>query len=290
MGDRVERLRQEALAKVRAGQILDALALYDEALSIAVDDEKRELLTINKADALISVGEAGPEIDALPRIVMRRRNSRHVYLAAYALQYKNRLAGAAERAVFYGQIALRAADEAGQPLWARPVYLELGNAYVADSRFADAEACYLRVLQNADESAENADRDWAFGGALESLGYCKIVRGDVEHGIEMLHEALTYFDTPFEMAETYLDLCYGYLEADDYERARTYGERGLQITEDARHIRNGHYLLGEVAFKLGELELAEHHFDELASLYPEFKNLKPVLYAFDLRGMINLKL
>ena len=74
----VEELRQSALAKVRAGALEEALATYDDAFALAHDDETRELITINKADAMIALERSGPEVQALPTIVMRRRNLRHV--------------------------------------------------------------------------------------------------------------------------------------------------------------------------------------------------------------------
>src|SRR6185295_14399020 len=66
LNNRIETLRQEALAKVRAEELEEALALYDEALGLAKDEEVRELITINKAETLIAVNRGGPEVQALP--------------------------------------------------------------------------------------------------------------------------------------------------------------------------------------------------------------------------------
>ncbi|HWW60608.1 MAG TPA: hypothetical protein VN181_04495, partial [Thermoanaerobaculia bacterium] len=153
--DRVEQLRQEALAVVRTGDYEDALPLYDEALRLTADDEVRELITINKADAMIALERSGPEVQELARVIMRRRNLRHVYLAAYALQYKHRLANDLKRAMFYGQLALRTADEANEPAWRRIVLLELGNIYELDSHIPTAIECFKESLAIADESATN---------------------------------------------------------------------------------------------------------------------------------------
>ena len=48
--------------------------------------------------------------------------------------------------------------------------------------------------------------------------------------------------------------------------------------------------MGEAAYKGGNIEAAEAHFDELAKFYPEFRNLKSLLYAIDLRSMVNFRL
>jgi hypothetical protein len=38
------------------------------------------------------------------------------------------------------------------------------------------------------------------------------------------------------------------------------------------------------------MEKASFHFDELARYYPQFRNLKSLLFAIDMRSMLNLKL
>ena len=106
LNSRIEELRQQALEKVRSEEFDDALAMYDEALGLATDEEVRELITINKGHALIAAERTGPEVKALPMILMRRRNPHHTFLASYALMYTHRLTSETKRAIFYGQIAL----------------------------------------------------------------------------------------------------------------------------------------------------------------------------------------
>ena len=76
----------------------------------------------------------------------------------------------------------------------------------------------------------------------------------------------------------------------EHAKARFYGEAGLSLASESRQVRNAHYLLGEAAYKSGDTDAAEFHFDELAKFYPQFRNLKNLLFAIDLRGMVNLKL
>ena len=83
---------------------------------------------------------------------------------------------------------------------------------------------------------------------------------------------------------------FGYLQLHDYQKAKHYGEIGLALAEEPRQVRNAHYLLGEAAYEAGDLETAEGHFDELTKFYPEFRNLKKLLFALDLRSMVNLRL
>lgn len=287
--NRIEELRHDARLLLRRGEYEQALDVYDQALALADDEETRELITINKADAMIALERTGPEVNELPRVIMRRRHPRHVYLAAYALQYKHRLENDLKRALFYGQLALRTAEEASEPSWRRIVLLELGNIYVHDSQIAEAIASFTESMAIAEESPLQ-EKELSYSYALESLGYCLVLEGDVEAGMKHIHAALELLREPLGRAEAYVDLCYGYLEMGAYEKALFYGQAGLDISEDPRQTRNAHYLLGEACYKSGDVDGADFHFGELAKFYPQFRNLKNLLYAIDLRSMVNLKL
>jgi len=287
---RVEELRQSALSRVRMGDYDEALGLYDQALALASDEEIRELVTINKADAMIALERSGPEVHELPRVIMRRRSVRHVYLAAYALQYKYRLENDLKRAMFYGQLALRTAEEANEASWRRIVLLELGNIYELDSQIPTAIRCFEESLAIAGESRENRDRDLSHAYAIENLGYCKLLEGKIDDGLAYIHEALELLADPIGRAEACVDLCFGYLELNQFQKAIFYGESALDIAKDPRQIRNSHYLLGEACYKSGDTDGATQHFDELSKFYPQFRNLKNLLFALDLRSMVNLKL
>jgi tetratricopeptide (TPR) repeat protein len=289
MVDRIEELRQAGLARANEGGYDDAIGLYDEALALVSDEEMRELLTINKADAMIALERSGPEVQELPRVIMRRRNPRHVFLAAYALQCKHKLENDLKRALFYGELALRAAEDAADETYKSAVLIDLGNIFMMDSQIAKAISSFHGALDHAAGAGESTLR-YIRGFATESLGYCYMLEGKAEQGIALVHESLQHLDTPIFLAEAYVDLCYGYLENRDMERARFYGEAALEVAEEHRHIRNAHYLLGEVAYETGDTDLATFHFEELSKFYPEFRNLKSLLFAIDLRSMVNLKL
>lgn len=287
---RVEELRQEGLAKIRANRIEEALPLFDQALGIVEDDTTRELLVINKAGALIQLEQDAPEVQQLPQIIMRRRSVRHVYVAAYHLQHKFLLSHDFKRSASYGKVALQAAEESGDVTWKFDVLVSLGNACVYDSKTAEAIEHYESVLSLVPRTPENALR---ISFTLQNLGYCKLLEGETERGIELIHEAIALMHEAGAdgyVAESFIDLCYGYLELSELELAKSYGEKGLELATEVRQVRNAHYLLGEVAYKLGDSELAEYHFDKLAKFYPDFPHLKDLLLAIDLRGMVNLKL
>lgn len=289
LNSRIEELRQQALEKVRSEEFDDALALYDEALGLTTNEEVRELITINKGHALIAAERTGPEVKALPMILMRRRNAHHTFLASYALMYTHRLTGETKRAIFYGQIALEAATQAEQPFWRLAGLNELGIIYVNDSQFAKAIESYEEALALLD-TVDGVDQSFSRVAILGNLGYNKLLVGETKEGLRLLHTAVEQIRVPHGKADAYIELCYGYGDLEQYETARHYGELGLELACEPRQVRNAHYLLGEAAYKMGDTEAAEYHFDELARHYPEFRHLKSLLFAIDLRSMLNLKL
>src|SRR4051812_41313144 len=291
LSSRIEELRQQALEKVRSENFDEALALYDQALGLADDEETRELITINKGHALIAAERTGPEVKALPMILMRRRNAHHTFLSSYALLYTHRLSGESKRAIFYGQIALEAAEQAGQIYWRLAALNELGIVYETDSQFVKAIECLSQALACVDRDAsEPAAHAFSRVAIVTNLGYNKLLAGETLEGLRLLHSVVDEIQTPHSKSDAYADLCYGYLDCEDYEKARHYGELALEFSCEPRQVRNAHYLTGEAAYKAGDVESAEEHFEELSRFYPQFRHLKSLLFGIDLRSMINLKL
>jgi tetratricopeptide (TPR) repeat protein len=287
---RAEELRRTALARHRAGEVEEALDGYDAALVLAEDEELRELITINKADAMIAIDRTGPEVQALASIVMRRRNPHHTFLAAYALQYKHRIGGDAKRAIFYGNIANEVANEAGQAFWQVAALNELGVVFEIDSQFQKAIDCFESALSVIDSVQDQTEQSFSRVAIVTNLGYNKIITGATEEGIRLMENVLDQVQGANARSDAFIDLCYGYLDLGQFEKAAKYGEEGLALADEPRQVRNAHYLLGEVAYKTGDIPLAEYHFDKLAAFYPDFRHLKSLLFAIDLRSMVNLKL
>ncbi len=287
---RAEEVRRAALTKVRAGDIDEALELYDTALEFAGDEETRELITINKADAMIAVERSGPEVQALPTIVMRRRNLHHTFLAAYALVFKYRTENEPKRAAFYAQLALQMAEEANEPLWKIGALNELGVVFEIDSQFGNAIESFESALALIDSVEDQTEKSFSRVAIVATLGYNKIMAGATIEGIRLMESVLDLIDNTTVRADALADLCYGYIDLGQYHKAIQYGDESLALASEPRQVRNAHYLLGEAAYKLGNIELAENHFDKLAAFYPDFRHLKSLLFAIDLRSMVNLKL
>jgi len=290
IADRVEALRVLGWEKIRQNEPAEAIERFDEALAIVEDESQAELITIYKAFALVADGRTDGEVLQLPRIVMRRRTPRHLFLAAYSLMYRFRLDQEFERAGFYGRLALEASEAVTDENWKPIVLTELGNVAVFDSRFNEAVAYYDEAIGLLGDTPEDAYKR-AF--MKQNIGYCQLLLDNHETGIDLIHEAIRALkESGGEgfVAESYIDLCLGYLETDEYDKARHYGELGLELAKEDRQVRNAHYLLGEVAHKSGDIDKAVEHFDHLATYYPDFPHLKDLLLAIDLRSMVNLKL
>lgn len=288
--DHVEQLRRRGLACARVEQYDEAMALYDEALAIVESEDARELIAINKADAMIACGRSGPEVQALPAILMRRRNLHHTFLAAYALMFQHRTENNFRRAVVFGETALRAANEANEPWWIFAALNDLGICYEIDSQFQKAIECHEQALELASQLPDPDERKLSEGITRGNLGYNKLLVGETPEGLALIHRALESLEAPTSICDSYIDLCYGYLQINDYDRASHFGKIGLDLASEPRQTRNAHYLLGEAAYMAGDIEGAERHFDELTKFYPQFRNLKKLLFALDLRSMVNLRL
>jgi tetratricopeptide (TPR) repeat protein len=266
-----------------------ALDLYNRAASIDVDEETQELITIRKAEALIALDLDGPEIAALPGIVMRHRSARHVYLAANTLQRHLCESDQRSRAIFYGGIARRAADELGEPLARISVLNHLGVTLVADSQFLPA----IEVLDEATRVLElledNDQRRSLTGAVVANLGGAKVLCGQVADGVRMLEMALPELEESYDRAEAFLDLCFGYMELGDNAAAERFGRAGMQLASVPRQVRNAHHLVGEICVRTDRYDEADGLFDVVASFYPDFRNVKQLLIAVDVCSVVNWK-
>src|SRR6185436_6527974 len=132
---RAQKLCDKGLRHMWQGEVEPALDLYEKALELAESEDLRELVTIRKAEALIAADRPGDEVSQLPAIVMRRRSPRHVYMAATVLMRRYVEMEDRRRAIFYGEIGRKAAEELGDPMARASVLNGLGIALAANSDF-----------------------------------------------------------------------------------------------------------------------------------------------------------
>lgn len=272
------------------GEVDPAIELYDRAASVAETEETRELITIRKAEALIAADREGPEVTRLPAIVMRRRSPRHIYLAAYTLMRRYSETQDRKRALLYGETASTAADELDDPMACANVLNGIGVIHVVDSEFRKAIEVFNRALAAIEDAHDqNARLLSVRHGVIANLGGAKILSGDIDSGIDLLQTILPRLGDDYAVVEACLDLCFGYLEREQYVRAEQFGRRALGMATVQRQVRNANHLLGELCVRQNRHNEADHFFDVVASYYPDFKNVKQLLVAVDLCSVVNWK-
>jgi tetratricopeptide (TPR) repeat protein len=284
-------LCESGLQQMWEGAVEAAIETYDRALQLPASDDVRELVTIRKAEALIAADGEGPEVNALPAIVMRRRSPRHVYLAAYALNRRYCVSQEdRKRALFYGEIALRAAEEMGDAFARITALNGVGVALVVESEFEKAIETLERGLNIAGLERDPSERLIEIRDAVVgNLGGAKVLSGRYEEGIMLLDAVLPRLDDHDAIAEVCLDLCFAYTELGDYRKAERYGHRALNLAVMRRQVRNANHLLGEICMRTERYDEANSYFDVVASYYPDFKNVKQLLVAVDLCSVVNWK-
>ena len=284
-------LCESGLQQMWNGAVDAAIEIYDRALALAESDDVRELVTIRKAEALIAAERDGAEVNALPAIVMRRRSPRHVYLASYALARKyTESQDERKRALFYGDIARRAADEM-EDSFARVSALNgMGVVMVVESQFSEAIDTFERALAVVALEPDQTDRLTMMRNVvIGNLGGAKVLSGSYDEGIALLEPVLPLMDEPYLIAEVMLDLCFAYTERGEYKKAERYGQRALNLATIRRQVRNANHLLGEICIRTERYDEADSYFDVVASYYPDFKNVKQLLVAVDLCAVVNWK-
>ena len=283
------RLCEAGVQLMWKGDVGAAIANYDHALRLCAEEETRELITIRKAEALIASEREGPEVSALPAIVMRRRSPRHVYMASAVLMRRYTEADERQRAIFYGELAREAAATL-DPFAHATVLNHLGITLVADSQFARAMAVLEEALR-AMEPLDLARPDHAslYAAILGNLGGARVLAGRFAEGVALLENAVGLLDDDYGIVEACLDLCFGYLELGRYAEAEAYGRRALHSATVQRQIRNANHLLGELCLRTERYDESDAFFDVVARFYPDFKNIKQLLVAVDLCSVVNWK-
>jgi tetratricopeptide (TPR) repeat protein len=291
-----EGLRSEAVGLLEKGEFAASLALYDEALDSARQTGDASFVDWIFSCRAAAAAEAGPaegELVELKRILLRRRDDQTAFRAAYTTARIYELKRDFRKAAFYARLARQHATEIGDPLLLAGAEATQGMLFSVDSRFEEAAECYRRALEVSAPPARVSASSRAFW--QDELGYCLIALDRTSEGLPLVHDALETIESSGARANTVfplMDLCFGYLKGDRYEEARYFGEACLErahLSCDDTVERNVLYLLGESCHLGGDEDAAREYFDRLASLYPDFRNLRAYLEVFDFRNVINLR-
>ncbi len=291
-----EASRRDAHVHLEKGDFAAALACYDTALASAretADPAFVDWMFVCRAAAAAELGPAESELVELKRILLRSREEQTAFRAAYSAAYIYEQRRDRTRALFYARLAQRHAGTIGDVRLLSSCENQLGNILAADSRFEEAAEAFRSALRRTDSEAplySVARAQWT-----DNLGYCLISLDRVPEGLALVHEALDTLEREDARGLTVfplVDLCFGYLKQNRFAEARWFGEEGLArvaVASDLPAEKNLLYLLGEACHLAGDAAAAQGYFDRLATLYPEFKNLRAYLEVFDFRNVINLR-
>lgn len=291
-----EASRRDALAHLERGEFAAALGCYDAALASAretADQAFVDWMFVCRAAAAAEVGPAEAELVELKRILLRTRDEQTAFRAAYSTAYVYEQKKDRAKAMFYARLAQRHAAAIGDVRLVSSCENQLGNNLAADSRFEEAAEAYRAALARTEAQASLfsiARAQWT-----DNLGYCLLSMDRVPEGLALVHDALDTLEREDARGLTVyplMDLCFGYLKSNRFAEARWFGEEGLARVAAATDLpaeKNLLYLLGEACHLAGDVPAARGFFDRLATLYPEFKNLRAYLEVFDFRNVINLR-
>ena len=291
-----EASRRDGLAHLEKGEFAAALVCYDAALASARETDDPgfvDWMFVCRAAAAAELGPAEAELVELKRILLRSRDVQTSFRAAYSAAWIYEQRKDRSKALFYARLARRHAEEIGDVRLIASCQNQLGDVLAADSRFDEAAAAYRDALSRTSREAplfSISRAQWS-----DNLGYCLISLDRVPEGLALVHGALDTLEREDARGFTVyplMDLCFGYLKLNRFAEARWFGEEGLArvaAASDRPAEKNLLYLLGEACHLAGDAAAAQGYFDRLATLYPEFKNLRAYLEVFDFRNVINLR-
>ncbi len=300
--ERAEALRAAALSLLEKGDFASSLAEYDRALEAAHEADEPafvDWIYSCRAAAAAEAGDASDELVELTRILLRSSDPQTSLRAAYTGARIYELKRDFRKALFYGRLAREHASRTGDPFLVACAWGTEGMLLTVDSRFDEAADAYRRAVEISAPPASVSPLWRSLW--KDNLGYCLIAGTQgpgpdgLAEGMGLVHEAFEYLESRGATAHTVfplLDLCFGYLKMDRYAESRWFGEAGLErapLGGEPGVEKNFLYLLGEACHLGGDEDAARDYFDRLASLYPEFRNLRAYLDVFDFRNVINLR-
>jgi tetratricopeptide (TPR) repeat protein len=239
------------------------------------------------------MGDARRGEDGLRAILLRSRDARLVFTAAYNLASSLRRQGRLDKAAAYAARALERATAVALPELMAPAHNLLANILLNRYELDPAIVEYTIALDLL--GVGGFTDPFLRAIVLDNLGYCRLLQRRLDEGLGLIRQALSLAEDTGDcrcQAECHQDLCYGLLMRDDDLPALVEGERALAIAQEKRFAdiaENCHYLLGELGRRTGNIEMQDRHFGILQKQHPELPFLKDFLCAVDVMGIITLK-
>ena len=283
------------------GDFQQALAAYMAARKIAgtipghdkSHCERISTADLNIAMVLIQMGRAREGEEGLREILLRTDSQKIAFSASYNLATSLRKQGRHDRALRYATRAMDYARESGSVDQLAVCHALRGNILLSQNYLDKALEQYLISSKFRDQQ----EKDTRFSRAilLENIGYCYLMKNDLETGVRKIDEAL---DLAVQVgdnrcrAECLQDLCYGFLLLGRHRQALEHGCHALSVAKSFAFTdieENCHYLLGELGTRTSDFESRDEHFEQLQQMHPELPFLRDFLCAVDVTSLITLK-
>ena len=299
MSDRYDELLQLAEEALGADDLALSASLFAEA-----EDHARSRGEIDRADrafcnrcsVLAELDQGADQIPKLKEILLRSGDTRNRFLAAYCTGTAYFISEDFERAHSYARRATGLARELGdQNLESRSLNL-VGTLAARASLFEEAEEAFQRCLE-AHRGADGYQKVMA-AQVEDNLGYVMLCTDRLDEGLRLCEDARATMEelgADHYLFETLQDLCYGYVLADDLDRAHECGTRALELAiehSDEQIAKNCLFLLSEIAVRRGDTFGARRYLHELTAYYPEAgvsEEIIDVFLATDLTTVVNLR-
>jgi tetratricopeptide (TPR) repeat protein len=300
MTDRFDQLLGDARAAFERGEMERASELASAAESLArdaLDEERADRALCTHFGYELQLGRGAERISVLKQILLRTSCPTNRYLAAYytAVAYYD-LIEDADKAYSYADRAYKLAAELDNPLWLAGSANFAGNLAMQRSDFSEAESHYRAALDGY-PTDDHMQRIMA-AQIRDNIGYILMCTDRLDDGIAHCEDALCALedlDAEHYMHTVLQDLCYGYTLNDRLDRARTCGERGLELAiefSDELIAKNCLFLLSEIAVRQGDTFRARRYLRELIAHYPEVgvsDEIVDVFLSTDLTTVVNLR-
>jgi predicted ATPase/class 3 adenylate cyclase len=121
--------------------------------------------------------------------------------------------------------------------------------------------------------------------ALKSLAFC--YENDPQHLRVLIEESIAICRSSekcsgYDLAEALAWLGHGYYIQENYSVARAYAEESIKISKQKGILQDGHSacVLGNIAFKLSDLDGARHYWEESVQLFWEAENKPIAIYHY----------
>lgn len=292
---RYESLKERGAGLLAAGQLQEALRAFDDAHGIARGLGNPDLVDLaycNRSAVAARLGPTGETVARLQEILLRTQNHQVAALAAYNLGYEYDRRKDFKKAIFYGRIALKYAEDGGLDDLRASVLNDLGNAFAGLNQFDVALEHFEHglALLGPEPSPQKAH-------LLNNVGYVSTVLGSMPEAFRSAFQSLRMIRSCGVEAlygcEPHLTLAFAYLHVSRPDAALRHAEKASELAEaalDLERLKYGLLLLGESHKLLGDEPAARDYFALLQeSFYPDMPDVPGMLLALDVCKLINLK-